>query len=813
MTKYIWSLLMILPVFPYAQTCGGLVYDADTKETLIGANITLKDTSGYLLKGTTTDIKGSYIIPCSMKDSVWMEVSFVGYETYKKFTDLRHADFIIFLTSNKHLKEVRIIHSATLEKLPGTGAIIDEEYIDETQPLGTQELLEQSPGINGFSDDGMGNSRMNIGIRGIPPRRSARVMVMEDGIPIQPAIYAYSSMYYNPPVERIENIEILKGSGSIEYGPQTMGGVINYITSKPRNDFGGLAKINIGNHGYFSSFVEIGGWGETDWKPELQLLYKRGNGFRDNNDFQQVNLTAKVRHHKDSSDHSWLIKANINYENSHATYTGLTEYSYATDPTFNPKDNDQFYVFRSSLDLIHNRYGKKGNKHENKIYTNYFDRDWWREYDIFYHADDFGNESAEPVDYLTNGDLIRAGNGTANFGIQRTFYVGGYEHKSTLNHSITDSIKGQFKFGARGHFETFDNIIQRGLDPTARVGTFLYVDPATGDTLFHGTNENYQTIALSLFASENFEFQNGLILNIGSRLESYYQIFHNRLDSLTPEYALTPVFLPGIGLNYPTRLGEFFTGIHRGFTPAGRSSLVSADTDGAGSVALKPEYSWNSELGFRRSGKVVNWEVAGYFLSIHNMLNVSRGVYVSNIDQIHSYGIENMLNLKTSQLKSFLPDFLVSYTLLKTEVVDGILEESNVINGPVSVNGKEMPYAPRHNLNLMIMKDFLDEKIQLKVGYRYVSKCYTDIENIEYTFNRGDTGPIPAYWILNAAAAWKINDQWRIDITGKNLTDEVYIGSRLHSSPGQKGASLSSGIIPGGRRQITIGITYNFDKQ
>ena len=34
-------------------------------------------------------------------------------------------------------------------------------------------------------------------------------------------------MYYNPPSDRIDRLEVIKGSAAIKYGPQTMGGVIN----------------------------------------------------------------------------------------------------------------------------------------------------------------------------------------------------------------------------------------------------------------------------------------------------------------------------------------------------------------------------------------------------------------------------------------------------------------------------------------------------------------------------------------------------------------------------------------------------------
>ena len=76
-------------------------------------------------------------------------------------------------------------------------------------------MLEHIPGIHAFSDDGIGNSRISVGIRGLNPRRSSRVLILEDGIPIQPALYVYPNMYYNPPAERIDVMQVIKGSGCI----------------------------------------------------------------------------------------------------------------------------------------------------------------------------------------------------------------------------------------------------------------------------------------------------------------------------------------------------------------------------------------------------------------------------------------------------------------------------------------------------------------------------------------------------------------------------------------------------------------------
>ena len=51
--------------------------------------------------------------------------------------------------------------------LPGASTILDIKTIKLLNPIGTQEMLEYVPGVNGFSDDGIGNSRISVGIRGI----------------------------------------------------------------------------------------------------------------------------------------------------------------------------------------------------------------------------------------------------------------------------------------------------------------------------------------------------------------------------------------------------------------------------------------------------------------------------------------------------------------------------------------------------------------------------------------------------------------------------------------------------------------------
>ena len=190
-----------------------------------------------------------------------------------------------------------------------------------------------------------------------------------------------------------------------------------------------MSKITVGENGYASIFTEVGGWGNEKLKPELQLLYKRGDGFRQNNDFEQMNATLKVNYFPSLNKNIYL-KSNINYENSNATYTGLTPWSFENDPKFNPKEDDNFKVFRAAVDLIQSERLSSVVSKNKTVFLSYFDRRWWRENDIFIKASDLGVEDPVAQSYYQPYDLVRIGNGEDSF-ILRTFYVAGYEQSYT----------------------------------------------------------------------------------------------------------------------------------------------------------------------------------------------------------------------------------------------------------------------------------------------------------------------------------------------------------------------------------------------
>ena len=832
--KIIFFAVFFLSPHLNSAEISGTVFQKDNNFPLQGANVLFINDAG-IEYGASCDVGGAFKIQNILGGNYKIIVSFIGYDDYRDNIQIEEGkDYTINAALSVQpilMAKLEIISKTETpyEELPGAATVIGMETLKRLNPIGTQEILEYVPGVNGFADDGVGNSRISIGIRGLNPRRSSRVLILEDGVPIQPALYVYPNMYYNPPSDRIDQVEVIKGSGSILYGPQTMGGVINYFTKRPRNERGGLLKITGGENGYSSIFGELGGFSIFNKKSrgEIQLLYKQGDGFRDNNSFQQLNTTLKLNF-RQSSTKNIYIKGNLNYEESNATYTGLTEWSFEKNPKFNPKEDDYFNVFRSALDIIQTEKINRNISKNTSAYVNYFDREWWREYDMFIRAEDLNSSNEYSLDQAVDKDpapgsglsgysdqyinLIRVGNGTNNFGILRKFYVAGTETSYKIEHNIFN-WSAKMDIGWRLYWERFLDDRKEGDSPTDRVGAYYeLIHPDSLDIIGNpavnvlGKSHHYETRAFAGYISESIDMG---ILNLrpGLRFEIFEQERIDRLNGSSYQDQTEAVLLPGLGISANIFGIKFFGGVHRGYTPPSSGALnidmILVDYIDKGLDVL-PEKSWNKEIGVRGRSSAIDFEVSGFHVDIENLIAAGRATSFKNIGKVRTMGVESRASIFLSNYIRLLPDINIVYSLLDTKVTKGLLSASY---GPTDIAGNELPYAPRHTLILGLESE-VSEKLAFRFDSKYVSKSYTDYENIEISQNKGIQGVIDSYTIFNFSANYKINQKIDLFLSGKNVTDKVYIGSRLHSNPLKKDPSLSSGIIPGPRRQINIGIEY-----
>ena len=163
-----------------------------------------------------------------------------------------------------------------LSGMAGSANIIDQETLEVSRPFTVNEVLRKVPGLHLRDEEGFG-LRPNIGIRGLNPTRSTKLTLLEDGVTLSYAPYGDNASYYHPPIDRFERIEILKGAEQLLYGPQSIGGIINYITPRPPEIFSGFASVAGGNRDFFDGKFRVGGKGLL-----FDYTRKQGDGSREN---------------------------------------------------------------------------------------------------------------------------------------------------------------------------------------------------------------------------------------------------------------------------------------------------------------------------------------------------------------------------------------------------------------------------------------------------------------------------------------------------------------------------------------------------
>ncbi|MBL4833109.1 MAG: TonB-dependent receptor plug domain-containing protein, partial [Pseudomonas sp.] len=114
---------------------------------------------------------------------------------------------------------------SSVSRQTGAVVIVDREQIERIQPKSTDDVLRRIPGIHAVTESETAIVS-NIGIRGLSASES-KSLILEDGVPVAPGLFIGNDRYFNPRIQRMEGIEVLKGSSSLRYGPSTIGGVIN----------------------------------------------------------------------------------------------------------------------------------------------------------------------------------------------------------------------------------------------------------------------------------------------------------------------------------------------------------------------------------------------------------------------------------------------------------------------------------------------------------------------------------------------------------------------------------------------------------
>ena len=694
---------------------------------------------------------------------------------------------------------------ADLDSIPGSATTVDSEELESRAPMSGNEVLERMPGVHVRDEEGIG-LRPNIGIRGLDPSRSRTLLVLEDGVPISLAAYGEPEMYYSPPIDRMERIELVKGSGSILFGPQTIGGVLNYITPEPPEDLTITGELRGGNLGYLHGQASIGDTvGSFGYR--LEAMHQRFEGARNLN-LEMTDVTGRFRYEfSDGSDLN--LKLQYYDEFSNSTYLGLTTPQYQNNPDDNFAINDELPVSRLGLSTSYNRVIGRNILFETTVYGHRMTRPWdrqdfdradqGRDYDRV--IDGQGRDvTDDPDQWSDDGSSIFFRD---TFGARdRTFYVGGVEPRATIDYGLGD-IDNELIVGTRLHGE---------MAIEERVNTRMDNGEREFDDI--RDDETRRGLALAGYAQNRFMFLDGdFEVSPGLRAESFWnsrEVRRTRNEDGVPEDVDPPhhsgdhvlALIPGIGASYAlSDEVTLFSGIHRGFAPPRTKDAVTSDGD---VLELDAEFSVNYELGAR--ARVADWlagEVAGFALDFSNQIippaeaagatgaDPEEDTLVNAGETLHM-GVETDLTFDAAALAGlgFNLPLSASYTWVHAEFGEAWEEE---------LVGNRIPYAPEHQVSADL--SFAHPiGLSAQLSGMYVSQQFTDPQNESEPSPDGLAGAIDPYYLVDARVGYTY-EPWgtTVFVAGKNLTDEDYIASRA-----------PRGIQPGGPRQLFGGLRGEF---
>jgi len=108
--------------------------------------------------------------------------------------------------------------------------VLDAPAIRQSQAVSVDRLLDQTPGVSIVRNGGQGQTA-TVAIRGA---QSEQTLVLIDGVQINdPSSPGAGFDFSNLMIGDISSIEVLRGSQSVLWGSQAIGGVVNIVTTAP----------------------------------------------------------------------------------------------------------------------------------------------------------------------------------------------------------------------------------------------------------------------------------------------------------------------------------------------------------------------------------------------------------------------------------------------------------------------------------------------------------------------------------------------------------------------------------------------------
>ncbi len=646
-----------------------------------------------------------------------------------------------------------------------------------------RQVLAKVPGIHIWESDPSG-IQIGIAARGLSPNRSWEFNVRQNGYDIAADPFGYPEAYYNPQLQAVQRIEIVRGQGSLQYGPQ-FGGLVNYILrngSEINKKFEVETQQTIGSNALFNSYNAIGG--KTKKVNYYSFFdHRNGNGWRENSKYftnagfgtitynftPKLSLTAEVMHSHIRSQQSG----------------GLTDSLFNINAKESFRSRNWFDItWTNPAITVTNKMSEKG-RWTTKLFATIGDRN-----------------SVGFTPSITTKDSINSLTGEYN---NRVLNLDQYRNFGLESRIITDYLLGKMNNTLSGGIRFYTGITHRKADGKGTTGTG-YDMTVIGN---YPRDINFKSRNAAAFIENIFRLTPKLILIPGLRFEWLEGSASGRNGFTSGGVGIIlqnikrsrNFLLAGIGAEYHVTKGtEIYANISEAYRPIQFANLQAPPTTDLIDPNLKDAKGYNADLGYR--GKVSNFlqfDISSFYLEYNNRVGTitpAGATYrlVTNVGNSTSKGLEGYaeVNIIKALSESKNTDFILfgsySYTDAKysADHKDAATKGKRVENAPENIFRGGMSFG---------YKNFL-----LTGQLSYVGKTFSDANNTVQSVANGQTGLIPAYSITDVTAKYKFSKNLNIKGGINNLFDERYFTRRAAGYPGP-------GLLPGDARNffITIG--------
>lgn len=678
--------------------------------------------------------------------------------------------------------EVRVVGSRAdaLQRVPGSGTVLGAKDLRRAAPTTTGEMLRRVPGVQ-VREEYSGGGRLDISVRGLDAGRSRRVLLLEDGVPMSLNPYSEPDMYFAPAVERYRAIEVVKGSGNVLFGPQTLAGTINFVTLAAPDRPTAAVDVDGGSYGYLRT---LGSYGDAvgGARYVVQALHRRGDGFRQQS-FDSTDALAKVVIPTGERGEA-VLRLGYHRDDADSDAIGLNAAMWRSTPrrpTLAPSDHLILDKFDAAL--IHEQRFSHDTKLKTLAYAYRTSRIWRRQ--------DYTRSPAPGASYeRIVGDVSVPGGALwfarTNAILDRTYDVAGLEPR--LEHRMkTGDVSHTLDVGGRLLYETAHYQQRTGGYPQTYAGSLDF-------------EERHSGAAFAGYVQDRVAFREDLLVTPGVRVEHHrfrrvvtrQGTANGTEDVYAPGEDAVTGFIPGIGMVYGSKASNVFGGMHVGWAPPRVASAISPRGVSSGVGA---DESMNYELGTRQSpARWLRAEVTGYLSSFSNQVIVNTA---PNADTaLTDAGATNLLGAETAALVSL--DKSLEWPTIVELGARYTYSRATFRHGPDA--GNLLPYAPEHSATANLDVEHASGAGG-QLAYTFVGPQFSDAANTRAEDVTGRIGIVDERSLVDATLHYRHKRSGlTFRLTAKNLLDATYVAARR-----------PEGIFPGPYRQILLGVRWEWE--